>query len=152
MLVQYGHLHLLGQRFGRRGRHCGLALCGARQRRGRRRNFAIQNALMQRLSQRAGISAQFFGQHLATSLIGEQRAGAVARFSLIAHERLIGIFAHLVTRQNAAAMGNGGGKLAVPRLQRRQLQQGGKIAFAQAFALCLRPVRIGITGQIIILI
>ena len=52
------------------------------------------------LGERAGISAQFFGQQDATALIGEQRRGAITRFSLIAHEGLIGTLTHGVAGQH----------------------------------------------------
>ena len=122
------------------------------QRRRARGNIAIENALMPLLREGAGVGPQFIGQNRATALIGQQCTGAVARLGLVAHERLIGILAHLIARQDQTRGADSLGVVPLQRLNFGQLQQAGEVALAQPVALCGGPVGVGVAHQIVILV
>jgi hypothetical protein len=104
---------------------------------GARFDVAVEDALVQRLRQRAGVGAQLFGKNRPAAFVGEQGAGAVARFGLKAHERLIGVLTHLVARQHPPARGDGVGVMAGLGVDVRDHEQRVEEALAQPLAFGL---------------
>ena len=107
---------------------------------------------MQRLCQRAWIGAQFVGEECPAAFVGQQRAGAVARFGLEAHQRLVGVFAHLVAGEQPPADGDGVGIVAGLGIEVGRLQEGIEEALTQPFAFGLQPVGIGVADQVVVLV
>src|SRR5690606_12690833 len=97
-----------------------------------------------------GVGAEFLGQDAAASFIGEQRTGAVPRFGLVAHERLVGILAHFVACQHAPAGRYGVGIVAALGREFRHLKQCVEESLAQAVALGLQPVGIGVGDEVVV--
>ncbi len=116
-----GQQRPLGQHVGRRVARPGLGL-GTRTGIRHRFDFTVEDLLVDLLGQRAGVGPQLFGEQPAAAFIAEQRACAVARGGLIAHERLVGGFAHRVARQDLAASGDGRAKILGISAQRGEFE------------------------------